>query len=85
MIARDFDTRKFDTRKFDMNIIEIKGASFSYAEAEHPVFSGLDLEIKEGECLIIEGDNDTGKSTLFRILNGISFLNEGSYKFSLDY
>lgn len=74
-------TRDFDTRKFDMNIIEIKGASFSYAEAEHPVFSGLDLEIKEGECLIIEGDNGTGKSTLFRILNGISFLNEGSYIF----
>lgn len=65
----------------DMNIIEVKGAGFSYAEAGHPVFSDVNLSVCEGDCVLIEGENGSGKTTLFRILNGLSFLDKGSYKF----
>ncbi len=35
----------------------------------HPVLNGIDMEIKEGEIIVIIGPSGTGKSTLLRCLN----------------
>lgn len=64
-----------------MNIIELSDITFAYEVGEKPVFSNLSLQVKEGTCLIVEGDNGSGKSTLFRILNGLSFPQSGSYSY----
>jgi cobalt/nickel transport system ATP-binding protein len=64
-----------------MSFIELKNISFTYDTDEPYVLKDLSLEIKEGECLVIKGDNGSGKSTLFRILNGLSFPQKGSYYF----
>jgi cobalt/nickel transport system ATP-binding protein len=64
-----------------MSLIELHNISFSYSQDEPYVFEGLSLNIEEGKCLIVKGDNGSGKTTLFRILNGLSFPNEGSYTF----
>ena len=64
-----------------MNLIELKNVTFAYEAVEKPVFKEFNLEIPQGGCLVVEGDNGSGKSTLFRILNGLSFPQKGSYIF----
>jgi cobalt/nickel transport system ATP-binding protein len=64
-----------------MNLIELHNISFAYSAEEPYVFEGFSLGIDKGECLIVTGDNGSGKTTLFRILNGLSFPNEGDYTF----
>ncbi|EGB14621.1 ABC transporter related protein [Pseudodesulfovibrio mercurii] len=42
----------------------------SLRRGDHQVFSGLDLTIRPGEAVHVEGGNGSGKSTLTRILAG---------------
>ncbi len=65
-----------------MNIIELKNIYFTYDDEEDYVLKDLSLEIEQGSSLIVLGDNGSGKSTLFRILNGLSFPQEGTYTFN---
>ncbi len=62
-----------------MSIIELKNVSFKYEKDDEPVFTDLDLVVEEGACLAVTGDNGSGKTTLFRIINGLSFLDNGEY------
>lgn len=64
-----------------MNMIELKDITFAYSQDEPPVFEHLNLSIKKGTCLVVEGENGSGKTTLFRILNGLSFPQTGSYTY----
>lgn len=64
-----------------MALIVLDKLSFAYAPEEPPVLRALSLSVEAGECLLLRGDNGTGKSTLFRILNGLSFPQSGSYRF----
>ncbi len=63
-----------------MSLIELRKISFEY-EAGEQVLKDLDLCLEEGQCLLVLGDNGSGKTTLFRILNGLSFPQAGSYYF----
>ena len=51
------------------NIIEIKDLTFSYKEKL--IFDNLNLEIKPGTFTTIIGSNDSGKTTLIKILLGL--------------
>ena len=64
-----------------MPLIELDNVTFSYDPAEPPVLRDLSLSVQAGECLILTGDNGAGKTTLFRILNGLSFPQQGTYRF----
>ena len=64
-----------------MPLIELENITFSYSPAEPPVLREVSLSVEAGECLALLGDNGAGKSTLFRILNGLSFPQKGSYRF----
>jgi heme ABC exporter ATP-binding subunit CcmA len=44
---------------------------------QFPALSGLDLEIDEGEILLVQGPNGAGKSTLLRLCAGLAPLSGG--------
>jgi len=52
-------------------MIRVENLSFTYAESNIPALSHIDLEIKEGEFVVIVGRNGSGKSTLIKALLGI--------------
>ncbi len=47
---------------------------------ELTLFNDLTFDIKKGEKVALIGDNGTGKSTLFKIINGLISADKGSYK-----
>ncbi len=51
-------------------VLEARGVSFSYREAL-PVLDGVDLALRRGEIVALEGPNGSGKTTLARILAGL--------------
>ncbi len=64
-----------------MPLIELDNVTFSYEPAEPPVLRDFSMSVEAGECVVLTGDNGAGKTTLFRILNGLSFPQAGTYRF----
>jgi len=62
--------------------IELDRVTFSYSPDEDPVLKEFSMQIEQGSCVILRGDNGSGKTTVFRILNGLSFPEKGSYRFN---
>ena len=50
--------------------LALRGVSFGYREAL-PVLDGVDLEVRRGEIVVLEGPNGSGKTTLARIAAGL--------------
>lgn len=50
--------------------VEIKDLSFSY-QGKGEQLEGINLNIKDGECLAVIGRSGCGKSTLTRVVNGL--------------
>ncbi len=51
-------------------VLDARGVSFSYREAM-PVLDGVDLEVRRGEIVALEGPNGSGKTTLARVVAGL--------------
>ena len=51
-------------------VFRLDGVSFSY-QGRHEALKSVDLEIAEGEQLVILGANGCGKSTLLKMLDGL--------------
>jgi heme exporter protein A len=49
---------------------------------DNPLFSGLNFELKPGQLLQIEGANGSGKTSLLRILAGLSLPAEGQVRWN---
>lgn len=54
--------------------------NLSKAFPHHPLFSELNFEIKRGEHIAIIGDNGTGKSTLLKIITGLTDADNGKLR-----
>ncbi len=54
---------------------------FGTGEMKVQVLKGINLDIKEGEFLVILGESGCGKSTLLNIIGGMDYLSEGSFLF----
>ena len=51
------------------DVLDIEGLSKSYDHQK--LFSDLNVHITRGEHVALIGDNGTGKTTIFKILNGL--------------
>ena len=49
----------------------LNGVTFRYANADAGALDGLDLEIGQGECVLLCGSSGCGKTTVTRLLNGL--------------
>jgi ABC-2 type transport system ATP-binding protein len=61
-------------------MIELNELGFRYGRAEKPLFQGLDLQLPAGTICGMLGSNGAGKSSLLRLLAGLSFPQQGSCK-----
>jgi len=61
-------------------MVELKQVSKQYLEgtARHVVLDGLDLNISDGEIVILYGKSGSGKSTLLNIISGIDTPDRGT-------
>jgi ABC-2 type transport system ATP-binding protein len=59
-------------------MIELKELGFRYGRATQPLFQGLDLRLPAGTICGMLGSNGAGKSSLLRLLAGLSFPQQGS-------
>ncbi len=51
-------------------VLSLRGISFAFREAM-PVLDGVDLDVRRGEIVALEGPNGSGKTTLARIAAGL--------------
>lgn len=51
-------------------MIDIKDVSFEY-EKEQGTLSHIDLQIREGECILLCGESGCGKTTVTKLINGL--------------
>lgn len=59
-------------------VIEIKDVSFHYKENSNASLNHVNLQVKEGEVVVLCGESGCGKSTIIRLINGlIPFYYEG--------
>jgi heme exporter protein A len=50
----------------------LQARALSCVRGERQLFSGLDLIVRAGECLHVRGENGVGKTSLLRLLTGLS-------------
>lgn len=58
-------------------MLEFKNVSFKYAEDDYTLIKDLSFDIKEGEFVSIIGASGCGKSTVFRLINGLEKMDSG--------
>jgi energy-coupling factor transporter ATP-binding protein EcfA2 len=51
--------------------VSIEGLGYRYRGQQKPALDGIDLEVAEGEFLVVMGPSGAGKSTLCVSLNGL--------------
>jgi heme exporter protein A len=56
---------------------ELRATNLECIRGDRLLFAGLDLQLRAGEILFIEGANGAGKTSLLRILAGLSQPSEG--------
>ncbi|HET8663076.1 MAG TPA: sn-glycerol-3-phosphate ABC transporter ATP-binding protein UgpC [Nocardioides sp.] len=60
-----------------MATVTFKGAQRWYSGAPAPAVAGLDLEIRDGEFMVLVGPSGCGKSTTLRMLAGLEPVDDG--------
>ncbi|HYQ66502.1 sn-glycerol-3-phosphate ABC transporter ATP-binding protein UgpC [Actinophytocola sp.] len=63
-----------------MATVTFDGASRFYAGTERPAVDQLNLEVEDGEFLVLVGPSGCGKSTTLRMLAGLEGVDEGAIR-----
>jgi len=63
-----------------MATVTFDGASRYYAGTERPAVDQLNLEVEDGEFLVLVGPSGCGKSTTLRMLAGLEGVDEGAIR-----
>ena len=63
-----------------MASVTFQGATRIYPGSTKPALNKLDLQVEDGEFLVLVGPSGCGKSTCLRMLAGLEEVNEGSIK-----
>ncbi len=63
-----------------MSNVTFDGATRLYPGSDRPAVDRLDLEIQDGECLVLVGPSGCGKSTSLRMLAGLEEVDEGAIR-----
>lgn len=63
-----------------MATVTFEKAQRWYAGANEPAVKGIDLEIKDGEFMVLVGPSGCGKTTTLRMLAGLEEVNSGAIK-----
>ena len=50
----------------------LEARDISCVRGERELFSGLNLQVSQGQCLHIRGENGVGKTSLLRLLTGLA-------------
>ncbi|MDI9629421.1 MAG: ATP-binding cassette domain-containing protein, partial [Acidobacteriota bacterium] len=61
-----------------MATVSFRGATRIYPGSDHPAVNQLNLEIGDGEFMVLVGPSGCGKSTSLRMLAGLEEVNAGS-------
>ena len=67
-----------------MAAITYDNATVQYPGAERPSVNALNLDIADGEFLVLVGPSGCGKSTSLRALAGLENVTEGSIRSEVD-
>jgi multiple sugar transport system ATP-binding protein len=80
--GRDDEVRSCDRRieRITMATVTFDGASRFYAGTEKPAVDQLNLEVEDGEFLVLVGPSGCGKSTTLRMLAGLEGVDEGAIR-----
>jgi phospholipid/cholesterol/gamma-HCH transport system ATP-binding protein len=68
--------KKLSQINYQKSVIDIKGLYKSFGNLH--VLKGVDLQLFEGENLVVLGRSGTGKSVLIKIISGLLYPDEGS-------
>ncbi|PUA82225.1 ABC transporter ATP-binding protein [Nocardioides currus] len=63
-----------------MATVSFEKAQRWYPGADEPAVPGIDLEIKDGEFMVLVGPSGCGKSTTLRMLAGLEEVNDGTIR-----
>jgi multiple sugar transport system ATP-binding protein len=61
-----------------MASVTYDGATRTYSKSDRPAVAALDLEIQDGEFLVLVGPSGCGKSTSLRMVAGLEEVDEGA-------
>jgi len=58
--------------------LELRDVTFGYEGMEEPLIRHLNLKVKAGEMIGVDGDNSSGRSTLLKLMMGLIRPNQGA-------
>ena len=59
-------------------MIKVENVSFKYKNSDKKIVDNLNFEVKDGEIIVIVGQNGSGKSTIGKLISGIIKLKQGN-------